>query len=133
MIPAQQSSASDIRTKVRNVFFILLGSAVLAFKQQYTGPLRQTVHAYAGNLSVSFAVYFVCANLPIQTKIKRLSAALLALLSVESFEAFNGFGVMANTYDPIDFIVNAIGVAFTSALDTVLARISATQVRTKSM
>jgi len=115
------------------VFFILLGSAVLAFKQQYTGPLRQIVHAYAGNLSVSFAVYFLCVNLPIQTKIKRPYAALLALLSVESFEAFNGFGVMANTYDPIDFIVNAIGVAFASALDTVLSRISATQVRTKSM
>lgn len=46
---------------------------------------------------------------------------MLALTCVESFEAFDGFGLMANTYDPIDLLANAIGVGCALGLDTTMS------------
>ena len=37
---------------------------------------------------------------------------------VELFEAFDGFGVMTNTYDPFDFVANALGVGLALVVDT---------------
>ena len=56
-------------------------------------------------------------------RLNRLIVAVIALLVVELFEATNGFGVMANTYDPFDFLANAIGVALAIGVDIVSARI----------
>jgi hypothetical protein len=113
------SAVSAVKT--RNVFFVLAGIAVFLLKRQYAGPLEETVHAYAGNLSISFALYFVFLNLKLHARIKRLVAASLAFAIVELFEAFNGFGIMVNTYDPIDFIVNAIGVVLAVSVDRPLS------------
>ncbi len=117
------TSNSEIAAKTRNVLFVLLGIAVLLFKQQYTGPLHEVVHDYAGNLSVSFALYFVCTNLQFPKRFGKLVAALIAFAAVELFEAFDGFGVTANTYDPIDFLINAIGIALGFWLDTILGTV----------
>ncbi len=111
-------SNSETAAKTRSVLFVLLGVAVLLLKQHYVGPLEDVVHAYAGNLSVSFALYFLFTNLRLPARIRRLVAALLAFAAVELFEAFDGFGVMANTYDPIDFLVNPVGVMLGFWLDT---------------
>ena len=111
----------DTSAKVRNVFFVLLAAAVLLLKHRYTGPLDEIVHAYLGNLSVSFAVYFLFANLQFPLRFRRLLPAAIALSIVELFEAFDGFGVMVNTYDPFDFLVNALGIALASWLDSTLA------------
>jgi hypothetical protein len=105
----------------RNVLFILIGAIFFLLKTQYAGPLEEIVHAYLGNFSVSFAVYFVFANLQFGVKTKRLVAASSAFAVVELFEAFDGFGVMSNTYDPIDFFVNAVGIAVAFWLDTRLS------------
>jgi hypothetical protein len=114
-------SGFDTAEKVRNVFFVLLAAAVFVLKRQYVGPLDEIVHAYAGNLSISFAVYFLFANLQFPLRFKSLLAAAIAFAVVELFEALDGFGVMLNTYDPIDFLVNAVGIALGLWLDTTLA------------
>ena len=115
------SSEFDFAAKVRNLLFVFLGAAVLLFKRHYSGPLEEIVHAYAGNLSVSFAVYFLFANLELPQRFKRVLPATAALAVVELFEAFDGFGIMANTYDPIDFLANAVGIAIALLIDTTLA------------
>jgi hypothetical protein len=118
MLVVPISSEFDFASKVRNMLFIFLGAAVFLFRGRYSGPLDEIVHAYAGNLSVSFAVYFVFANLEFPQRFKRVLAAANALTVVELFEAFDGFGIMLNTYDPIDFLVNAVGITFALLLDS---------------
>ncbi|MCC6396896.1 MAG: hypothetical protein IT282_07740 [Bacteroidetes bacterium] len=39
---------------------------------------------------------------------------------MESFEVFNGYGIMANTYDEYDLLANAVGVGCALALDVAL-------------
>ena len=114
------NSITDPLTKTRNVVFVLLGTGVFILKRRYTGPLQEVVQSYVGNLSVSFALYYVFVNVPLFSSSKRIFAAILALAAVELFEAFNGFGIMANVYDPIDFAANAMGVALALAVDIVL-------------
>ena len=53
-------------------------------------------------------------------RFRRLLPAATALAVVESFEAFDGFGVMGNTYDPFDFLVNALGIGLAFWLDSTL-------------
>jgi hypothetical protein len=108
--------------KLRNVVFVLLGTAVLLLKRHYTGSGREAVQSYGGNLCVSFAVYFLLANLPFPARYRRALPATLALAIVELFEATNGFGIMANTYDPGDFLANALGIALALTVDVLTNR-----------
>jgi hypothetical protein len=105
-------------TKARNVLFVLLGVAGLVLKGHYVGPYHEAVRSYGGNIAASFAVYFVVANLPFHPRFKRLSTAGLALAVVELFEALDGFGVMTNVYDQVDFAANAVGIALALLADT---------------
>ena len=114
------SSGFHFTSKCRNVLFVLLGIAVLVLKPMYSGPYDEIVYAYAGNVSVSFAVYFLFTNLEFPQKYKGALAAICAFLVVELFEAFDGFGVMSNTYDPIDYLANGIGIALALLLDVTL-------------
>ena len=34
----------------------------------------------------------------------------IALLIVELFELTDGFGIMTNVYDPLDYLANALGI-----------------------
>lgn len=111
-------------TKARNVLFVLLGVAALVLKRRYSGPYQEAVHSYGGNISASFAVYFVVTQLPFHPRFRKLLAAGLALAVVELFEALNGFGLMTNVYDQTDFAANAVGIALALAVDTVASRIS---------
>jgi hypothetical protein len=104
--------------KLRNIGFVLLGAAALLLKRHYTGPFDDLVHAYAGNLSISFALYFVFVNLRLPVNSGRLLNAALTLSAVDLFEVLDGFGIMSNTYDPIDLVVNAAGVAMALWVDT---------------
>jgi hypothetical protein len=87
------------------------------------------VYSYLGNLSVSFAIYFL-ASLAFQNKFSRIAYIAIALLAVESFELLNGFGIMANVFDPNDLIANTIGVALAFIVDILLDRILARLPRT---
>ena len=107
-----------MRAKTRNVFFALLGVAGLVLEGHYRGPYQQAVQSYSGNIAASFAVYYVVALLPLPPRFGKLLTAGLALAVVELFEASNGFGVMTNVYDPVDFAANAVGVALALAVDS---------------
>ncbi len=109
-------------TKARDILFVLLGVAGLVLKRQYSGPLEEVVHSYAGNFAVSFAVYFVVKYLPFRSESKGFLTAGLALGVVQLFEALDGFGVMTNVYDPVDFVANFAGVALALAVDAALDR-----------
>ncbi len=132
MLVVPISSEFDFASKGRNLLFILLGIALLLFKGRYSGPLDEIVHSYAGNLSVSFAVYFNFANLEFPQRFKGVLTAASALAVVELFEAFDGFGIMSNTYDPIDFLVNAVGIAIALLIDTKLRGRRAGNVKTQA-
>jgi hypothetical protein len=106
--------------KTRNISFILLGVAVLVLKSHYSGPFEVPVHSYAGNIAVSFAVYFLALRIPAGSGYRRLYASAIALAAVELFEVFDGFGIMSNTYDPVDLAANFAGVMAGLALDFLL-------------
>ena len=40
-------------------------------------------------------------------------------LNYKAYEASNGFGVMTNVYDRVDFAANAVGIALALAIDSV--------------
>jgi hypothetical protein len=109
----------------RNVFFVLLGVIALVLKRHYAGPFVEIVYNYGGNVSASFAVYFIAGITTFKWRFGRLAAAGLALLAVELFEATNGFGVMTNVYDRFDFVANAVGVGLALTIDIATSRMNA--------
>jgi hypothetical protein len=104
---------------IRNVVMALLGAAVLVLVPAYDGPAAEVVGAYGGNVAVSFALYFAALGASARFRWPRLIAASATLLTVELFEATDGFGVMANTFDPVDFVANAAGVGLAVLVDVV--------------
>jgi hypothetical protein len=117
-----------LAARVRNVLFILCGTAVLVLKSRYTGPCRELVRSYLGNFSASFAVYFLCANVVLlarpflPARLGRAAAAASAFAVVALFEATDGFHVMSNTYDPLDYAANAAGIACAVLADAATAK-----------
>jgi hypothetical protein len=112
----------DSPMRVRNVVFALLGAAILVLKPAYHGPGEVAVQSYAGNVAVSFALYFAAINATGRFRRPRLVAALAALVVVEAFEIFDGFGIMANVVDPVDLVANTVGIALAVAVDVLTAR-----------
>lgn len=47
---------------IRNVVFAVLGALVLLLKAVYGGPFEEAVYSWAGNVAVSFALYFALLN-----------------------------------------------------------------------
>jgi hypothetical protein len=116
-----RSHGSDMRRTmtVRNVVMALIGAMVLVILPAYDGPYDELLGSYGGNVAVSFALYFAVLNATDRYRRPRLLAASASLLVVELFEATDGFGVMANTFDPIDFVANAAGVGLALIVDVV--------------
>lgn len=102
---------------IRYTAFIILGVVILVFKSFYSGPLDEIIRSYAGNFFVSAAVYFLVRIVLSQAGQGIFSAAMAAILATELFEITNGFGVMSNTFDPIDLLVNPMGVAAAVLID----------------
>ena len=106
----------------RNLAFILLGILILILKRYYSGPFEEQVYAYGSNISVSFVIYFIILigleNLP-QTRLLALSGSLII---VELFELTSGFGFLSNTYDPMDYVANALGITLALVADLLLDR-----------
>ena len=102
----------------RNISLVLFGISLLVFKSRYSGPFETFVHSYVGNISVSFAIYFLALHIPFKTQQIRMWAACIALATVELFD---GFGLMSNVYDSWDLVANLAGIASAFALDSVLS------------
>jgi hypothetical protein len=111
--------------EARNVLFALIGAAALVLKGHYSGPFEELVFSYAGNVTASFAVYFIVGFLPFDPRFRKLLSAGVALLVVQLFEALDGFGVMTNVYDRIDFAANAVGIGLALLTDVLASRINA--------
>ena len=112
---------------IRNTIFVLLGAAGLVLKSWFSDYLPDFVLNYAGNLCVSFAVYFIVKLSSAKIRFNRVVIAITALLIVELFEATNGFGVMANTYDRLDFLANALGITLAIVVDISTERVARNQ------
>jgi hypothetical protein len=104
--------------KINRILLILLGVLGLVLKKHYTGPYLEFVDSYLGNVSVSFAVYFLVGIIAIKWKLNKLTTAVISLTIVELFELTNGFGVMTNGFDQFDLITNLVGVSLAFAVDS---------------
>ena len=104
--------------KIKRILLILLGILGLVLKKHYIGPYLEFVDSYLGNVSVSFAVYFLVGIIAIKWKLNKLTTAVISLTIVELFELTNGFGIMTNIFDPFDLIANIVGVGLAFALDS---------------
>jgi hypothetical protein len=102
--------------RYRNLAMILAGVMCLLLKRWLAKFLGNLAFSYAGNISASFAVYFLVSMVPIR-KLTWVMVASLALVVVETFELTNGFGIMTNVYDPFDYIANAIGIGLAVFVD----------------
>jgi hypothetical protein len=107
---------------IRNTGLAVAGAVVLVLKPLYHGPLEELVYAYAGNFAVSFALYFATVSATSRYRHGHLLAALATLAAAEVFEAADGFGFMANVYDPFDFVANAAGVGVAVVVDLASSR-----------
>lgn len=106
----------------RRIVLALLGVALFLARRSYHGPLAEAVGSWGGNVAVSFAVYFIAAIAASRHGFGRLATAAAALLAVEAFEVTNGFGIMANIFDPVDLLANAAGIAAALILDLTFTR-----------
>jgi len=109
--------------KIRNVIFILLGVLLLLIKPHYNGPFLDIIKNYLGNISISFAVYFIVSIYSNNWKMNKLITALIALLIVELFEVLNGFGIMTNVYDKMDLLANLLGILFALSIDLMIKNV----------
>jgi hypothetical protein len=112
----------NARIPYRNLLMVLGGTVCLLLKRWFAKYLGDLAFSYVGNLSASFAVYFL-VSMPMAPKLTRVMTATLALLVVESFEFTNGFGIMTNVYDPFDYLANAIGIGLAICVDAGLSRV----------
>jgi hypothetical protein len=111
---------AGIRSRARDLVLVLLGVLGLVMKSQLArvgGPLVQD---YGGNVAASFAVFFVLKLPVIRVRVRFATAAALALLVTELFEVTDGFGFMSNTYDPGDYLANAIGVGLALGVEAII-------------
>ncbi|MCU0620408.1 MAG: hypothetical protein MUC69_02760 [Gemmatimonadales bacterium] len=110
------------RPRDRYVLLVLLGVVGLLAKRWLGTYLGDIALSYAGNLSASFAVYFIIA-IAASSRMARVATAAVALLVVAGFECTDGFGVMTNVHDPWDHLANALGIALAAGADAGLARL----------
>ena len=106
-----------------DVVMAVPGAAALVLKQSFHGPLEEFVYLYAGNFSVSFALYFAAINATGKYARPRLLATSATPLAVEFFEITNGFGVMTNVFDRFDLLANAAGIGIAFLVDAATTRL----------
>lgn len=112
----------NARIRYRNLLMVLAGVICLLLKRWFAKYLGDLAFSYVGNLSVSFAVYFMISIAAIP-RLTRVMIAVLALLVVEGFELTNGFGIMTNVYDHLDYLANALGIGLAVCVDAGSARL----------
>ena len=104
-------------SRLTDVGLVLLGVLALVLKGRIDNPL---VQSYGGNIAASFSTFFILKLPEVPPKYQVVFAIALALLATELFEATNGFGFMSNTYDPADYIANAMGVALAVVVSSIV-------------
>jgi hypothetical protein len=120
-LPAQRLHLMNAHLRTRNVVMVLVGVTALLVKSWFRDSIGNLAHAYLGNLSASFAVFFL-VSIAAAPRLNRIWIAAIALVIVEAFELTDGFGVMTNVYDPFDYMANVLGVALAFSVDFLSAR-----------
>ena len=110
------------RIRFRDLLMVLAGVGCLLLKRWFAKSLGDLAFSYVGNLSASFAVYFL-VSIAATPKLTRVMIAGIALLVVELFELTDGFGIMTNVYDPFDYLANALGVGLAYCVDAASLRL----------
>lgn len=106
--------------KIRCVLLVMAGVVVFLFLDRYPGPYAEIVRAQGGNFAISFSLYYL-ALIPLwRTRSPRIFAAIAALTAVQLFEATNGFGVMVNVHDPVDYLANGLGIGAALGIDVLM-------------
>ena len=100
----------NAHVRLRDLLMVLVGVAFLLTKRWLAKSLGDLAFSYVGNLSGSFAVYFIL-SIAARPKLPRVMIAVIALPIVELFELTDGFGIMTNVYDPFDYLANALGIS----------------------
>lgn len=111
----------NARRRKWNFFLVFVGVSGLLVKSWFSDSMGAFAHSYLGNLTVSFAVYFL-VSIAAGARLKGIPIAVIALLVVEIFELTDGFGILTNVYDPFDYLANALGVALAYFVDGLFAR-----------
>ena len=112
----------NIRTRIRYIAMILVGVTGLLAKSWFRNSIGNLGHSYLGNISASFAVYYLVA-FAVTPWLNRFWVSVISLSIVELFELTNGFGVMTNVYDPYDYVANILGIALAFLVDFLSSRI----------
>ena len=112
------------RSRARDLVFILLGVLVLVMKRQLAQLGGTIVRDYGGNVAASFAAFFVLKLPAIPSGLRLAVATASSLLVTELFEATSGFGFMSNTYDPGDYLANALGVGLALGVEAIMLLVS---------
>ena len=107
--------------RVRYVVFVLLGVAGLLAKSWLSSDLPEFVFNYTGNIAVSYSVYFI-VRLTTEGRLHQILSAAVAMFIVGTFEFTDGFGVMANVYDPIDLLADVLGIVIAVSVDVITDR-----------
>lgn len=126
---AMMGTQAIVRSRTRDLAFVMLGVLALVAKRQLAvlwGPL---VHDYGGNVAASFAAFFVLKLPFADARLRVAGAAVLALVAATSFEFTDGFGFMSNTYDPSDYLANAVGVILALAVEGIAALVARRRAR----
>ena len=110
------------RLRARDLLMILAGVAGLLAKHWVAQTFGDLAQSYLGNLVVSFAVYFL-VSMAAGNRLNRFLISSIALAVVEAFEWADGFKIMANVYDPFDYLANALGIALAYVVDVVTTRL----------
>jgi len=110
------------RLRARDVLMVLAGVAGLLAKRWVAQTPGDLAQSYLGNLVVSFAVYFL-VSIAAGNRLNRFMIGIIALAVVEVFEWADGFKIMANVYDPFDYLANALGIALAYMVDVVSTRL----------
>lgn len=113
-----------IRSRARDVLFVLVGVLGLVMKSQLARLGGPMVHDYGGNVAASFAAFFVLKLPVVRARVRLVTAAALALFATELFEVTDGFGFMSNTYDPGDYLANAIGISLGLGVEGIVLLVS---------
>ena len=121
--PCREAYAARVDRRVFRVAMDLVGVCGLLAARHYAGVGEVLVHSYLGNVSASFAVFFVVALPPGMARRPSWAPAALALLIVQGFELTGGFGLMSNTYDPWDLVANLAGVTLAWVTDCHAGRV----------
>jgi len=107
----------NISGRTRNLFYIGIGIGGLLFSRYYSGPMEDFTHSYGANVTFSFFAYFLLKFFRLPLRDSKYMNAAYALLGVSAQEVAQRVGLYPGTYDPLDFLLNAVGIGLALSVD----------------